>query len=502
MTDLLERLRAVNVVPRCDPPSIEDVWRKLDARDNLEDATDREAPRGRRTAANSLIPRRQGSVFARGVRSLPVLAGVAVCLTVLVVAVSVPRSGPVRSGVGNGSRTRAAWHASNGQGPTLSALMAHFAVLRRPPTGADRAAAASFAMGKAEQPTFVRFAGDTDGVPIYFVVYHDFRDPASGPVAGYSLVIAAAGQDMPYVKGNYGIFPDVVSTSFGKQRSAYLSIVPDGVRMVRWRFACPSNSTGCLLHAGQHTVSVPVRDNLAVLPLRNPIPGTSYASADSVTWYHDDGTRTTYTNQNTAVPFAGAPSEHVGGPARPPSYAPGGSLAGETLVYWRSLYDIFRSPQNALDRSVIATAQQTTTSAIVPQLTRVVLDTDHTLVFITLSAVNPHARPANRRYVAQVSSEGLGEVSVSTEFVLGIQEPIPAFAGNGSILQYSIVPDNVTVVQWQTSCDSGCQHRSPATVSLRPHDNLVYSTTKAPTWTPPGRVTWYVRGGRFLRIER
>lgn len=45
MTDLIERLRAVNPVPDCEPPPIDDVWRKLDALDGSGAAASPDASR-------------------------------------------------------------------------------------------------------------------------------------------------------------------------------------------------------------------------------------------------------------------------------------------------------------------------------------------------------------------------------------------------------------------------------------------------------------------------
>ena len=66
-------------------------------------------------------------------------------------------------------------------------------------------------------------------------------------------------------------------------------------------------------------MSVPVRDNLAVLPLDSVDPGASFAPAVRVVWYRDDGTQTVYTDQNSAVPFAGAPPWPFSGGRAPAS---------------------------------------------------------------------------------------------------------------------------------------------------------------------------------------
>lgn len=292
MTDLLDQLAELNPVPACDPPSIEDVWRRLGAR-----GEEPEAGNGR---------------VSRAMRTLPALVGVAVCLAVVViVAITGPRSGRVPSGDGPESslRSQPRWNASDAQHPSLSALMAHFAMLRRAPTAADRAAVPRFTFavgtpGRNEAPTLVRLAGAPNGIPVYFVIFANHRHGATGPVLSYSMNIIS-GSGNPYAASSYLIFPTVETSG---KRSEYLSVVPDGVRSVRWRFACPSGATGCMLPGGRRTVSVPVRGNLAALGVARPNPGAFYADALSVTWYRDDGTHTTYTNRNTAVPFAGAPA--------------------------------------------------------------------------------------------------------------------------------------------------------------------------------------------------
>lgn len=309
MTDLLDQLAAVNPVPRCDKPSIDDVWRRLDAVG----------------AAQSPPPRSQrGGLVSRGMRALPALAAVAVCLVVVIVAVTGPRSAHPHAGVTGSSRP--GWNATDGQHPSLRALMAHFAVLRRPPSAADRAAARRFAFGigtkgRTEYPTFVRLAGEANGIPVYFVVYAEHQHAATGPVTGYSLQIMS-GDGNNYAAGNYLIFPTAEISDSGARR-AFISVVPDGVRTVRWRFACRSTAAGCVLPAGQRSLSAPVRNNIAVVALRTLDPGTSYPGAVSVTWYRDDGTRTTFTSQNSAVPFAGAPAWPSTRPTRDRRRGPG-----------------------------------------------------------------------------------------------------------------------------------------------------------------------------------
>ena len=75
---------------------------------------------------------------------------------------------------------------------------------------------------------------------------------------------------MNYVPGNYLIFPSTITGSDQSgfaQPQAYLSVVPDGVRSVRWHFTCSQDPAGSGCEVPDKTVSVPVHDNLAVLPI-------------------------------------------------------------------------------------------------------------------------------------------------------------------------------------------------------------------------------------------
>jgi hypothetical protein len=509
MTDLLDRLADVNPVPRCDPPSIDDVWRKLDApADELAEGL----PHDGRVGGRSPIPTRRGGLLRRGVRTLPALAGVAVCLVVVIVAVTGPRSHRAPSGGGGGAvHSGPGWNATDGRGPSLSALMAHFAVLRRPPTAADRAARRENAFGvgtagKTEYPTFARHAGDANGIPIDFVVDADHRHGATGPVVSYSMSIGAGEEGLNYIEGNYTIFPTVVSTASGPQSSEYLSAVPDGVRTVTWRFACPTSARGCVLPAGRHTVSVPVRHNLAVYAVPRLNPGTFDADAVSVTWDRDDGTSTTFTDQNTAVPFAGAPAQPAGRTAPAQRYAAGnGPSAGEPLTYWRSRYGVFRRPQDARDRLAVAKAESAKTAPFVPSLTRVVLDTDHALVFITLGSVNPAAGVADRRYVATVWAAALPTGSMQwNDLTPGVQQPSDVILGSTGSIDYSVVPDDVTKVSWQYKCTGGCGEIPSSPLMLRAHSNVAYfiATPSGNTSWSVANVAWYLRGRtKPLRAE-
>jgi hypothetical protein len=138
-----------------------------------------------------------------------------------------------------------------------------------------------------EVPEYVRQAGVVDGVRVYFVVFPIFRHGPFGAVVGYQMMVSANDTGMDYVPGNY------------------LSVVPDGVRRVRWHFTCSHDPAGSGCQVPDTTVSVPVRDNLAVLPITNAV---GYPTVNAATWYRRDGSHTTFINQNRAVPFQGAPA--------------------------------------------------------------------------------------------------------------------------------------------------------------------------------------------------
>lgn len=85
MTDLLARLRGVNPVPTCDPPTVEDVWRKLEYEDRI--AGPNTPPRERPDLTRR---RRRISGFSRvWVRLRHLGLGVAIAVPVLVAGLTV-----------------------------------------------------------------------------------------------------------------------------------------------------------------------------------------------------------------------------------------------------------------------------------------------------------------------------------------------------------------------------------------------------------------------------
>ena len=256
---------------------------------------------------------RQAAPVARRSRVIPrlrsdglvVAFSLGVAALIAVIALSLLHSSRRTSGPAH--RSRPDLSVQKHVGPTLADLRANLAVLRQKGTAADRAAISRYVVGtngRDEVPEFVRRAGIAAGVPVYFVVYPIFEHGSSGPVVAHQMAVMASGGN-PYSPGNYLIFPVTVG-GFGHP-AAYLGVVPDGVRSVRWQFTCLSGPAGCRLPP-QRVATVPVRNNLAVLPTPSLPTGSNYAVVSRVTWYRTDGSRTTFTNANRAVPFRGAPA--------------------------------------------------------------------------------------------------------------------------------------------------------------------------------------------------
>jgi len=109
MTDLLSRLRAVNPVPTCDPPTVEDVWRKLEHEDQIS---------GHNASGPDPSRLERGRGFLRvwlGLRYVGL--GLAVAVPVLISALAVvllghhqsaspsPQAHPVRTGTASSRAT-------------------------------------------------------------------------------------------------------------------------------------------------------------------------------------------------------------------------------------------------------------------------------------------------------------------------------------------------------------------------------------------------------------
>jgi hypothetical protein len=248
--------------------------------------------------------------------------GVSICIVAaaLIVAAVMALRQPTTAHVAGASDAQpdlsAQWHI----GPTLRELRANFAVLRRPATAGEHAAVAMFTGAtsrKPEVPEEVRSLGRVEGHPVYLVVYPVFRHGAWGRVVAHELTVAGGNGGglggMAYIPGNYLIFPATDATPTSP--TAYVGLVPDGVRRVRWQFACLSgthvSTSGCQLPSPR-VADLPVHDNLAVLQTAYTTNWTggshAFAGVTKVTWYGADGLTKTFTNQNAAVPFPGAPA--------------------------------------------------------------------------------------------------------------------------------------------------------------------------------------------------
>ena len=205
-------------------------------------------------------------------------------------------------------------------GPTLNDLRANFAVLRRPATAAEHAAIATFRYGiglhappRLVSPEEVRLLGRVNGARVYLIVNPLFRHRTYGAVVAHMMSLSIGNTGFAWGPENYLIFPTMVDTSGGvgptTGPASYVSVVPDGVRRVKWRFACPSTSGGeaCRLPQ-QRLVVLPVRHNLAVLQTNTAESWSPEGNVASVTWYGADGLTKVFTNFKTAVPFPGAPA--------------------------------------------------------------------------------------------------------------------------------------------------------------------------------------------------
>lgn len=272
--------------------------------------------------------------------SLATLAGVAVALTVVVVAFSLRGQQP-------SSTASAPLSPPSHLG--LHQLLARFAVLRRPQTVAER----RFKPYPANTyiPRLTRLATTLpDGERVYLIVSRA-RDRYEGqPIGSYMLIPLLVGTDGsvnllgPGAKYNqlwdYMRFPALFGTN-SRQLSVWIGLVPDGVRSVRWEFP-------------PHTIAVPVQGNVAAA-LLPPSTGTAITK---ILWYGPDERvlgrfaapiKHVLNAQGISGATFGAPQGKVvsllslllGKPHRPfdPSYICGGA---DVAVPWQDLTTFFR----------------------------------------------------------------------------------------------------------------------------------------------------------------
>ncbi len=223
-------------------------------------------------------------------------------------------------------------------GPSLEQLLAHFEILRRPQTAADRSWGGG---GELRLQRLARTLSDGDRLfltidrngsvhsVLMSVILIDKEGNGDGAlytsgVSDYTIIPTTVGErPLPpaYLARHH---PRISAALRARQRRLaqfgpplWVSVIPDGVATVRWVFACARGSgfTCKDLHTPL-VVNVPVRDNVADAR----IPATD-SCADmgcnptTVTWYDAAGRPVRRFDAETALggrgpqpkPFAGAP---------------------------------------------------------------------------------------------------------------------------------------------------------------------------------------------------
>lgn len=271
ISDPIERLRAANPEPQCPPPSIDEVWRRIEATDQRP-----------RSDVRRARPRSLPSVIA-------VLASAAVVIAVASIAL-----------LAHGRSTSAASSAGTKQ------LVAKLAVLRRPQTAADRLPG-HLHIQSPETPQgkiiarFTRLVRTLPGgTRLYLVVTTWSPDSSwskrlgdqvaivelSGGRAGESLPIPAADLTNANQVSPLTPFPPGARAA---ATTLDVSIVPDGVARVRWTFLKLGVNPRILLDIA---FDLTVTDNVAVSGL-----DTSLGALRNATWYKPDGQRFATSNR-------------------------------------------------------------------------------------------------------------------------------------------------------------------------------------------------------------
>jgi hypothetical protein len=240
MLEPLERLAAANPEPACLPPSLEEVWRRIEATEGMD--ADELQPGARTVRQTPLRARKAGSIVALAV-SIAVVAVVAAAIGLLSHG-----SGATRTG-----------------SPGPRALIAKLAVLRRPQSAADKLPAHIHVVPSSGTiiPRFTRLVYSSGATRLYVVVVtpatHDvFWSPRDGDQVA---VIAVAGgwgdESVPIPAVDLSNADEVqilnarttgrprIRPSAFKRLRAYsyeVSVVPDGVTHVRWT-SLAGNST-------------------------------------------------------------------------------------------------------------------------------------------------------------------------------------------------------------------------------------------------------------------
>jgi hypothetical protein len=223
-------------------------------------------------------------------------------------------------------------------GPSLEQLLAHFEILRRPQTAADRSWGGG---GELRLQRLARTLSDGDRLfltidrngsvhsVLMSVILIDKEGNGDGAlytsgVSDYTIIPTTVGErPLPpaYLARHH---PRIPAALRARQRRLaqfgpplWVSVVPDGVASVRWIFACQRGTGFSCRGFGQPlVVNVPVHENVAAAR----IPATDSCAnvgcrAISVTWYNAAGRAIGRYDAEAALggrgpqpkPFAGAP---------------------------------------------------------------------------------------------------------------------------------------------------------------------------------------------------
>ena len=267
--DPIERLRAANPEPWCPAPSIDEVWRRIEA--SAHRAPDR------------LVARRRGTAGLGG-RLRSTIGGV-IALSSVLVAIAI--GAVVLLGHGRGTPP--------GGGRDAQQLIAQLAVLRRPQTAADRLPTRPRIRDPQGTiiPQLTRLVRVLPDARLFLIVTkpNAHSNPIWSPQLGYQAAIveiaaAHATQTSPIPAADLTDATDVSLISAAPPAPYSVAIVPDGVARVRWTFLSNQSQSAA-------TVEVPVSENVAVSRARH---GASPPVARA-TWYAPDGRRIATSNR-------------------------------------------------------------------------------------------------------------------------------------------------------------------------------------------------------------
>ncbi len=147
--------------------------------------------------------------------------------------------------------------------PSLAQLLAHFSVLRRSQTAADRAWRAP----DGALPGYTRLLAALAGRTRVFLTVERFSDagPSDQAAGRVSLNVWFAhprgGDDGILYSPNVAFYTIRPTSIEGR----WLSVIPDGVDAVKWTFTCLRVTSQCRPQRPGVTVTVPVHNNIALL---------------------------------------------------------------------------------------------------------------------------------------------------------------------------------------------------------------------------------------------